>query len=103
MSNFKCDKCGTTLIDCGLGVFKTPREIELEARVKELEKIINRLSKKVNAPYTLDDFISITKLQRKLEIANELINLILSFKKVEKYEHIRTFAEQAKEQMKEIQ
>lgn len=38
MSNFKCDKCGTTLIDCGLGVFKTPREIELEERLKILDE-----------------------------------------------------------------
>lgn len=30
MSNFKCSECGTVNIDCGLGVFKTPREIELE-------------------------------------------------------------------------
>ena len=55
--------------------FKTPREIKLEARVKELEKIINRLSKEVNAPYTLDDLISIDKLQRKLEIAETQIRL----------------------------
>lgn len=37
MSNFQCDKCGMINIDCGKEGFKTPREIELEARVKELE------------------------------------------------------------------
>lgn len=42
MSNFKCDKCGMINVDCGLGVFKTPREIELEARVKELEEKLAR-------------------------------------------------------------
>ena len=41
MSNFKCDKCGMTNIDCGKDGFKTPKEIELEARVKELEEELN--------------------------------------------------------------
>ena len=40
MSNYECPHCGMTNIDCGWGKFKTPREIELEARVKELKKYI---------------------------------------------------------------
>lgn len=40
MSNHECPHCGMTNIDCGWGKFKTPREIELEARVKELKKYI---------------------------------------------------------------
>ena len=44
MSSFKCTECGTINIDCGLGVFKTPREIELEKELKEQsEKIENEL------------------------------------------------------------
>lgn len=38
MSNYECPHCGMTNIDCGKGGFKTPKEIELESRVKELEK-----------------------------------------------------------------
>lgn len=43
MSNFKCEKCGMTNIDCGEDGFKTPKEIELEACVKELEKYLQEL------------------------------------------------------------
>lgn len=42
MSNFKCDKCGRTNIDCGKDGFKTPREIELEFKVKGLEETIKK-------------------------------------------------------------
>ena len=38
MSNYECPHCGMTNIDCGWGKFKTPKEIELEARVKVLEE-----------------------------------------------------------------
>ena len=41
MSNFQCDKCGMINIDCGKEGFKTPREIELESRVKKLEEKLN--------------------------------------------------------------
>lgn len=41
MSNFQCPHCGMTNIDCGKGGFKTPREIELEKRVKDLEQKLN--------------------------------------------------------------
>lgn len=40
MSNFKCPECGMINIDCGKEGYKTPREIELETLVIELE---NRL------------------------------------------------------------
>lgn len=43
MSNFQCDKCGMINIDCGKDGFKTPRELELEKRVKELEEEIKEL------------------------------------------------------------
>ena len=39
MSNFVCPHCGMTNIDCGLGVFKTPREIELENIISEIKEI----------------------------------------------------------------
>lgn len=41
MSNFQCPECGMINIDCGKGVFKTPRELELEKRVKDLEQKLN--------------------------------------------------------------
>lgn len=34
MSNFQCPHCGMTNIDCGKDGFKTPREIELEQKLK---------------------------------------------------------------------
>lgn len=40
MSNFKCSECGMINIDCGKGVFKTPREIELEKTIEKIEKVI---------------------------------------------------------------
>ena len=84
MSNFKCSKCGTINIDCGKEGYKTPREIELKKKVKELEKIINKLSKEVEAPYALDDLINIDKLEQKLKIAEEaLIEQDNYFKEIE--------------------
>ena len=50
MSNFKCSECGTVNIDCGKGVFKTPREIELEeklnAQFAEMEEKITEVENK---------------------------------------------------------
>ena len=47
MSNFICDKCGMTNIDCGRQGYKTPREIELEKQntrlQAELDKAIHQL------------------------------------------------------------
>ena len=39
MSNFQCPHCGMINIDCGLGVFKTPREIELENIISEIKNV----------------------------------------------------------------
>ena len=50
MSNFQCPHCGMTNIDCGKGVFKTPREIELEeklnAQFAEMEEKITEVENK---------------------------------------------------------
>lgn len=35
MSNFQCPHCGMTNIDCGREGYKTPKEIELEYKLKE--------------------------------------------------------------------
>lgn len=43
MSNFKCSECGTINIDCGLGGFKTPREIELEEKLKIAEEALTSI------------------------------------------------------------
>ena len=45
MSNFICDKCGMTNIDCGRQGYKTEREIELEKQL-DREIHINRKMKK---------------------------------------------------------
>lgn len=80
-----------------------------KSKLKGLIDYLNTVQEKytTNKKETLLEIANYTysyieKIEKKLKIANELINLILSFKKVEKYEHIRTFAEQAKEQMKEV-
>ncbi len=39
MSNFICPHCGMTNIDCGAGVYKTPRELELENIISEIKKV----------------------------------------------------------------
>lgn len=39
MSNFVCPHCGMTNIDCGAGVYKTPRELELENIISEIKKV----------------------------------------------------------------
>ena len=66
MSNFKCPHCGMTNIDCGLGVFKTPREIELEEQIKKIRKI--------TIPQLLDEIkqkeATIVKLVAELQEAN---------------------------------
>lgn len=36
MSNFICPHCGMTNIDCGAGVYKTPRELELENIITDM-------------------------------------------------------------------
>ena len=41
MSNFVCPHCGMVYIDCGSKGYKTPREIELEYHIKDLEQKLN--------------------------------------------------------------
>lgn len=43
MSNFKCSECGMINIDCGKEGYKTPREIELETVVIEVENRLKTL------------------------------------------------------------
>lgn len=61
MSNFKCSECGMINIDCGLGVFKTPREIELEKEneiLKEKLKIAEEALQKMHKPSLYDILFS---------------------------------------------
>lgn len=50
MSNFICEKCGMTNIDCGYQGYKTEREIELEKQL-DREIKINRKMKSVLEKY----------------------------------------------------
>ena len=50
MSNFICDRCGMTNIDCGKQGYKTEREIELEKQL-DREIHINRKMKKALEVY----------------------------------------------------
>lgn len=50
MSNFICEKCGITNIDCGHQGYKTEREIELEKQLGREIKI-NRKMKEVLKNY----------------------------------------------------
>lgn len=50
MSNFICEKCGMTNIDCGYQGYKTEREIELEKQL-DREIKINRMMKSALEKY----------------------------------------------------
>lgn len=54
MSNFICEKCGMTNIDCGYQGYKTKREIELEKQL-DREIHINRKMKRVLEEYADKD------------------------------------------------
>ena len=83
MSNFKCSECGMINIDCGLGGFKTPREIELEKRVKDLEQKLNAQFAKMEEKLTAEEMKNY-KLKEKLKIAEEaLIEKDNYFKEIE--------------------
>ena len=56
MSNFICEKCGITNIDCGYQGYKTAREIELEKQL-DREIKINRKMKKAMEVYTDPDVL----------------------------------------------
>lgn len=82
MSNFQCDKCGMTNIDCGWGKFKTPREIELEEKltaeenknfelkeeIKELRDLNRRLDNQREEYWK-----EYLKLDKKIKIAEEAL------------------------------
>lgn len=69
MSNFKCDKCGMTNVDCGLGVFKTPKEIELEKLVKELKEENEKLKKQLDIEKTKSELLKDLKIKDIIELA----------------------------------
>lgn len=76
MSNFQCEKCGMTNIDCGKDGFKTPRELELEARVKELERKLEIAESTLKDIATFDNYIvaqcdAQEALQKMEEVTNE--------------------------------
>lgn len=56
MSNFICEKCGMTNIDCGKQGYKTPREIELEKQL-DREIKINRKMKNALKVYADPDVL----------------------------------------------
>ena len=73
MSNFKCSKCGTINVDCGKEGYKTPREIELEKRVKDLEQKLNAQFAEMEEKLTAEEMKN-NKLKEKLKIAEEALN-----------------------------
>lgn len=77
MSNFKCAECGMINIDCGWGKFKTPREIELETLVIELENRLKTLDEEaVTYQLTEKEYEEYKKLKvssKQLEKENETL------------------------------
>ena len=75
MSNFKCSECGMINIDCGKAGFKTPREIELETLVIELENRLKTLDEQaVTYQLTEKEYEEYKKLKvssKQLEEENE--------------------------------
>ena len=82
MSNFQCPECGMTNIDCGWGNFKTPRELELEARVKELlkenQQLRNSLSDSLMFKFTGQENET-NRYRKALEEIEGYCNNVLSF------------------------
>ena len=71
MSNFICEKCGMTNIDCGYQGYKTEREIELEKQL-DREIHINRKMKKALEVYADPDVLYYKLAQQVLkEIENK--------------------------------
>ena len=71
MSNFICEKCGMTNIDCGYQGYKTEREIELEKQL-DREIHINRIMKNALEKYA-DPF---NDLQPINELAQQVLKEI---------------------------
>lgn len=88
MSNYKCSECGTVNIDCGLGVFKTPREIELEKENEAIKaqrdtyanlmNVYKNISKGRQDSEIVIDYID--KLKQKLKIAEKSIEFLANGK-----------------------
>lgn len=70
MSNFICEKCGMTNIDCGKQGYKTEREIELEKQL-DREIKINRKMKKALEVYTDPDVLYYKLAQQVLKEIGE--------------------------------
>ena len=75
MSNYECPHCGMTNIDCGWGKFRTPKEIELESRVKELEEKLNAQFAEMEEKLTAEENKNF-ELKEKLKIAEEALTQI---------------------------
>lgn len=77
MSNFQCPECGMINIDCGKEGYKTPREIELETLVIELENRLKTLDEKaVTYQLTEKEYEEYKKLKvssKQLEKENETL------------------------------
>lgn len=71
MSNFKCNKCGFINIDCGKDGYKTPKEINLEFKVKDLEETIKKLKTKEQECESLKE-----RLRQCWTIENSLVEQI---------------------------
>ena len=62
MSNFQCPHCGMINIDCGKGVFKTPREIELEQKLNaQFAEMEEKLTAEENKNFELKEKLKIAK------------------------------------------
>lgn len=92
MSNFKCSECGTINIDCGKEGYKTPKEIELEKSVKDLEQKPNTQFAEMEEKLTAEEMKNY-KLKEKLKIAEEALNDIKNSFFEDKDKEIITHAE----------
>lgn len=72
MSNFQCPHCGMVNIDCEKDGFKTPKELEYEKALKEIEEYCNSVSVEENL-YNSRHFYNggVT-----VEVVNEILDII---------------------------
>lgn len=99
MSNFKCSECGMINIDCGKEGFKTPRELELEARVKELEQKLNAQFTEMEEKLTAEEMKNY-ELKEKLRIALSSLNDIAT---IDNYIVAQVDAQQALQKISEVE
>lgn len=76
MSNFICEKCGMTNIDCGYQGYKTEREIELE---KQLDREI-KINRKMKNAISLASYY----LASPNELSDDVPNEELAFQELRK-------------------